>query len=105
MQYIGLHAQQARNNFRSVLLLCLFPCLVILLTFLFSVLLVYFTAEHTENLNVWDQSLAIAGSFAPYVLIGVTIWFLIAYFANTAMIRSATGARPLNVRKTKGFTI
>ena len=29
MQYVGIHTQQSRNNFRSLLLLCLFPCLVV----------------------------------------------------------------------------
>ena len=102
MQYVGLHAQQARNNFRSVLLLFLFPCLVILLTFMFSALLALFTADYdTDNMNVWDQSLEITGSLAPYILIGVAVWFVIAYFANTAMIRSATGARPLERKENK----
>ena len=31
----------------------------------------------------------------PWVIGGVGLWFLIAYFSNTAMIRAATGARPL----------
>ena len=38
---------------------------------------------------------------APYILGGVLIWFLIAYFANTAIIRSATGARPLKRKENK----
>jgi len=101
MRYVGLHAQQARNNFRSVVLLCLFPCLVILLTFLFSALLAYFTAYDTEKKYVWDQSLDMVGSLLPFILIGVAIWFVIAYFGNTAMIRSATGARPLERKENK----
>jgi len=97
MQYIGLHKQQARNNFRSILLLCLFPCLVLLLTLLFSVLLVSFAAENDSNIgiDVWEQSLWMVRYLAPFILIGVAVWFLIAYFSNTAIIRSATGARPL----------
>jgi heat shock protein HtpX len=101
MQYVGLHAQQARNNFRSILLLCLFPCLVILLTFLFSVLLVYFAGEDPENMDILEESLQISKSLAPIVLVGVAIWFLIAWFANTAIIRSATGARPLARKENK----
>jgi len=31
----------------------------------------------------------------PYVIIGVGLWFTIAYLFNTSMIRAATGARPL----------
>jgi len=101
MQYVGLHAQQARNNFRSVLLLCLFPCLVILLTFLFSALLVYFTEGYSNHTIVMDQTLSIVSGILPYILIGVAVWFVIAYFGNTAMIRSATGARPLERKENK----
>jgi len=101
MQYVGLQTQQVRNNFRSVLLLCLFPCLVILLTYLFAVLLVFFTSGSSDNNNVLEQSLDISKGLMPFVLGGVAIWFLIAYFANTAIIRSATGARPLERKENK----
>ena len=101
MKYVGLHAQQVRNNFRSLLLLCLFPCLVVVLTFLFCVLLVHFTAVEGESVNVWEQSLLMTRQVMPFVLGGVAVWFLIAWFANTAIIRSATGARPLQRRENK----
>ena len=32
----------------------------------------------------------------PWVIGGVLLWFIIAFFTNTAMIRQATGARPLS---------
>jgi heat shock protein HtpX len=38
---------------------------------------------------------------APFILGGVLVWFLIAYFANTAIIRSATGSRPLERKENK----
>ena len=101
MRYVGLHTLQARNNFRSVLLLFMFPCLVLLLTFLFCVLLVFFTVADGESVNVWEQSLLLVRNLAPLVLGGVAIWFLIAYFANTAIIRKATGARPLQRKENK----
>jgi len=99
MKYVGLHTQQRRNNFRSILLLCLFPCLVILLTFLFCVLLVFFTED--DRFYLWKQSMQMLMQLAPIVLIGVAIWFVIAYFANTAIIRSATGARSLQRKENK----
>ena len=101
MQYVGLHTQQVRNNFRSIVLLCLFPCLVIVLTFLFSLLLVFLASEGYEDMNVLEHSLLISKSLTPFVLGGVAIWFLIAYFANTAIIRRATGARPLERKENK----
>ena len=101
MPYVGLHTQQVRNNSRSVLLLCMFPCLVVLLTFLLCVLLVVFTVAEGNSMSIWEQSLMMLRNLAPFVLVGVAIWFLIAYFANTAIIRSATGARPLQRKENK----
>jgi len=74
---------------------------VILLTFLFSGLLVFFTANHYENIDVWEQSLLMVRELAPYLLVGIAVWFVIAYFANTSIIRSATGSRPLERKENK----
>ena len=101
MAYVGLHTQQVRNNFRSALLLCLFPCLVVVLTLLACVLIVFFAFENQMNTDVWEYSFQIFMQIAPVILVGVAIWFFIAYFANTAIIRSATGARPLQRKENK----
>jgi len=101
MRYVGLHTQQARNNFRSILLLCLFPCLVVVLTLLFCVLLVFFTPAEGESREIWELSVLMVRQWAPFVLSGVAVWFLIAYFANSVIIRSATGARSLQRRENK----
>jgi len=77
----------------------MFPCLILLLTLLFSVLLVYFTEENPAF--DWEKSLAMFLDLAPYVLGAVVIWFVIAYFANTSIIRSATGSRPLERKRNK----
>lgn len=37
----------------------------------------------------------------PWVLIGVIIWFTIAWFSHTAMINMATGSRPLERKENK----
>lgn len=104
MQYVGIQTQQSRNNFRSLLLLCLFPCLVVGLLFLFCYLLTLLTqgdSSHYQQIDVTDTSVALFIEMAPYVLGGVLIWFLIAYFANTSIINSATGARPLERKENK----
>ena len=101
MKYVGIHTQQARNNFRSLLLLCLFPCLIILLTFVFTVLFMYYIQDDPELMEVLELSLPLCFAIAPFVLGAVAIWFVIAYFANTSIIRSATGARSLARRENK----
>ncbi|MDR1274401.1 MAG: M48 family metallopeptidase [Odoribacteraceae bacterium] len=102
MQYVGIQTQQACNNTRSVVLLCLFPCLIILLAFLVVYLFVVFAnPDETTTVNPWDLSLALTLQAMPYLLGGVLLWFIIAYFSNTAIINSATGARPLERKENK----
>lgn len=104
MRYIGIQTQQSRNNLRSLLLLCLFPCLVIGLLFVFCYLLIYFTQGDSspyQQVDVTGTATALFIHLAPYVFGGVLIWFLIAYFANTSIIKSATGARPLERKENK----
>jgi len=50
---------------------------------------------------VWEQSLQMSLYLMPYILIAVVLWFVIAYFANTAIINSATGAQPLARKENK----
>jgi len=91
MQYIGIQTQQSRNNFRSLLLLLLFPCLVIGLTYLFCFLL-HLLAYKDDSMDtglLMDYSTSMFVHLIPYVIGGVLIWFLIAYFANTSIINSA----------------
>ncbi len=103
MQYVGIQTQKSRNNFRSLLLLLLFPCLVIGLTYLFSYLLMFFTYnnEQAQNVNIVPVATQFFINIVPYIIGGVLIWFLIAYFANTSIINSATGAKPLDRKDNK----
>ena len=48
MQYVGIQTQKIRNNFRSLLLLCLFPLLVCVLVLLFCYLYVMFSAASNQ---------------------------------------------------------
>jgi heat shock protein HtpX len=75
--------------------------LVVVLSLLFSVLMVFFTSDNYGNMSVWEQASPIFAQLTPFLLVGVAIWFVIAYFANTAVIRSATGARPLERKENK----
>ena len=98
MQYVGIQPQQSRNNFRSLLLLCLFPCLVIGLLFAFCYLfhLLVINNDGMTQAELLGYSTGMFLQIAPYILGGVLIWFIIAYFANTSIINSATGSKPLS---------
>ena len=41
MKYVGIHTQQATNNFKSLLLLLLFPCIMLGMVYLFLVIINY----------------------------------------------------------------
>ena len=81
MQYVGIQTQQSRNNLRSAFLLFLFPCLVAALLYLSCYLLVLFGYGKSMEIEIMPM---------------VNHFFLIAYWANTSIINSATGSKPLD---------
>ena len=91
MKYVGLSTQKWQNNFRSLLLVTLFPFLVIGLTYAAIFALVFFGSEEQ---SLWYVN-ALFMQTAPVIFVGVLIWFFIAYFANTLIIKNATLARSL----------
>ncbi len=94
MKYVGLQSQIWSNNLKSTILLIMFPLVILVLAWLFF----YFT--RTEYQTITDVNYTFAGA-APWLVAGVLIWFLIAWYANTSMIRRATGAKPLERRDNK----
>lgn len=94
MEYIGLHTQQVRNNMKSVVLVVLFPTILLSLVFAFLAIIERLEVGSSEYMNWTNVTESFLVSL-PFIIGGVLIWFLIAYWGNTAMIRHATGARPL----------
>jgi heat shock protein HtpX len=86
MKYIGLQHQVSRNNRNSILLLIAFPLLLLGMVYVF----LFFADKQNEEL-VNQHFLTVL----PFVLIGVSIWFLVAWAGHATFIRFATGARPL----------
>ena len=106
MKYVGINTQIHRNNRRSILLLLMFPVIILAMVWLFFALLQVLGAEQyydaagyvTTGVN-FDIVTRNFLSVLPWVVGIVAIWFIIAYFSNTAIIRHATGARPLERRE------
>ena len=104
MAYVGLQSQVRKNNFSSVLLLVLFPVILLALDFLFFYLYNLFTGQQQEipyPEPALDMAMREFLSTMPLVLFFTGIWFIIAYFSNTSMIRAATGSRPLERKENK----
>ena len=101
MQYVGIQTQQSRNNRRSAILLLLFPCLVTMLLYLSCYLIIVFgygTNMESELLPMVNQLFI---SAFPYTIGIVLVWFLIAYWANTSIINTTTGSKPLDRKENK----
>jgi heat shock protein HtpX len=96
MKYVGLQTQIWKNNSRSVLLLIMFPLVFYGLTWLFF----FFMALNHEYFSVQEVSRRFILTF-PWITTGVIIWFVIAWFSHSAMIRSATDSRPLERQENK----
>lgn len=101
MKYVGIATQQARNNVYSLLLLSTFPMMVAALTWVFLGFLSYVGGQDEMGRQAmdWEFFFGSALLVTPCVFLVIGVWFLIAYFWNTSMIRRATGARPLERRE------
>jgi heat shock protein HtpX len=91
MKYFGLQNQIWRNNTNSVLLLVMFPVVFFVLTWLFCFLLSLNSQDHRPISQV-NQSFMMT---LPFIIIGVVVWFTIAWFSHSAMINAATDSKPL----------
>jgi len=95
MEYVGLQSQIWKNNIKSVILLILFPALIFTLVWLF----LFFISEQTEyRVDFANQSFV---QFIPWISVGVLLWFIIAYFSHSSMIKRATGSKPLERTENK----
>lgn len=102
MEYVGIQTQKSRNDFRSMLLLFMFPCLVTGMVYLFCLALAWLglmdgtmAEEAAAEGSLWYHANSAFLQSVPYAFGGVLIWFIIAYFFNTLIIKASTGAKSL----------
>ena len=100
MKYIGLQSQISSNNRKSILLLISFPLLLLGFVWLFFFAVHLFMENDTISFNIDVVNSGFLYS-VPYVSIGVLVWFLIAWFSHSSMIRRATGSIPLERKENK----
>ncbi len=106
MKYVGIYSQQVCNNIKSMLLLLCFPLIIVGLVWLFFFIMDFLQGGYDPSQGAMDISGSrlenvtyMALQTLPWIAGAVTIWFIIAYFTNTSIIRNATGARPLERRE------
>lgn len=101
MRYVGMYTQIRHNNMMSILLLAAFPAIILGMVWVFLALVNYFgTYTYDEYGNMVNHLDAETVNYyfvhtIPWVIGGVALWFVIAYFTNSDMVKYATGARPL----------
>ena len=89
----------------SIILLIMFPVIILATVWVFLALLNYFGNGYYNQYGemVYQLDAATVNAYflsaVPWVVGGVGLWFLIAYFSNASMVRMATGARPLERRE------
>jgi heat shock protein HtpX len=93
MPYVGIQSQIYRNNINSFLLIVAFPLVLLGMVYAF----LFFT-NRNEDIQTVNYYFTRA---IPTVLIVVAVWFLIAWFFHTSLIRLATGSRPLERKENK----
>jgi heat shock protein HtpX len=93
MTYVGIQTQIRRNNFNSVLLIVAFPLVLLGMVYTF----LFFTSQQQDPGVVNDSFIRTV----PFVLIGTSIWFVVAWFFHNSMIRMATGSEPLSRMENK----
>jgi heat shock protein HtpX len=91
MSYVGIQSQIRKNNFNSLLLIIAFPLVLLGMVYAF----LYFVNRHQE-IEVVNYYFI---HTIPAILIITAIWFIIAWFFHTSLIRYATGSRPLQRRE------
>jgi len=96
-----MQTQIRRNNTLSILLLLMFPTIILGMVWVFLAALNYFGNGYPNEYGEMVYQLDISTvnyyfvTAIPWVVAGVLIWFVIAYFGNVAMVQQATGARPV----------
>lgn len=96
MTYVGIQSQIRRNNTNCILLIVTFPLVLLGMVYAFMYFAnMYLHRQYEEVPPINDAFL----STMPVILIGVGIWFLIAWFFHTSLIQYATGSKPLERRE------
>ena len=89
MEYVGLHAQQTRNNLRSTLLLCCFPLIILALVWAFFLIIYGMGQDPYGSIDPAYIATAQTIEVLPWVVGIVGVWFLIAASMTQSAIMTA----------------
>ncbi len=90
----GLKTHIWNNNFKSLVLLGLYPFLILGIVWVCAYF-IYGIQNDFSSAAVMNAATRSLYDFAPLVLTGVVIWFIIAWFSHTRMIRRLSHSHPV----------
>ena len=103
MGYVGIQTQIMRNNWNSAVLLLMFPCIILGMLWVFCCVFGFQTTYdiYGNELKYFDYDTVNATwlRWAPWAVVIVAVWLMIAYTFNAQMIQHTTGAKPLERRE------
>ena len=91
MTYVGIQTQIRRNNFNSLLLILAFPLVLLGMVYAIVYFSQYFSKQQQDIQIINDTFIQVV----PFVILGTTIWFIVAWLMHNTLIRMATASRPL----------
>ena len=94
MAYRGIRSQIWRNNLYSMWLLFCFPLVLSALAWALLFLWRYHRSNEFDPFSVTQVHIDFLTIF-PLIVLGVGIWFIIAFFFHQQLIMRATGSKPL----------
>lgn len=95
MGAVGLYTHIQANNVRSAILLIGFPVLLLVMVFFLTAAGIGagYLPPPQDGGSILGEAAGFMLAAAPLALLVSAVWFVIAYFANQAIIDMATGAR------------
>lgn len=100
MAYVGLQSQIRRNNWYSIWLLICFPLVLSALSWALLFLWRYHRSNEFDPFSVTQVHIDFLTIF-PLILLGVGLWFVVAFFFHRQLIMRATDSKPLERKEDK----
>ena len=93
MKAFGLQTFIWENNFKSLVLLIVFPILLTIEIYFIVFAFILGSVEKGDPFKLTNQSIVI---LFPLIVLGVGVWFFIAFFVHKSMTLSMAGAVPID---------
>lgn len=95
---IGLQTHIWNNNLKSIALLAVYPFVILGMVWAAATLIAMFTMPNTTLDNASPFASQVVYTYWPAIFGIVVVWFIVAYFFHTTMIRKLSHSHPVTRR-------